>query len=322
MLLFCYRWTGGRLLVMIVVLNLSGDTQALKELEEMNWEKSPQQAWPNFTGNDHIPFDLRSVLLILNVANYTNTTKSTEKTVIATGVLLDNSRILTSYKPFRELINEPKYTNNIVAVLVTAAVDHIVVLRIANVVCGRQVTYVPADENNTWFNMIPVHDLMVLRMEEEIGNAELSSKFEIKFPNNNEFNWEGDLENHNNALISFPALPKDALRGRLWICSLGFRNEEEKQDYDKIVTSIYEEEDLVLVDCAEWLPRLWGFYICIRNIHNFSGLGSGASLFTQRKLFGIGSFAMFKNDTGILVFTDVRYYVDLIMKTCGDEEFT
>ena len=291
----------------------------------MNWTKSPQQAWFNNYTFEYVPFDMRNVLLILNVANYTNTTYGTEKTVIATGVLLDNSRILTSYNPFRELINEPKYTNNIVAVLVTGLINKTVALRIANVVCGRQVAYAPADKNYAWYNMTPalspLHDLMVLRMEEEVGDASSSIKFEIQLPSDTTFFWGGPLEKYNNVLKSFLAEPKDKMHGQLWICSLEFRNEEEMDDYDKIVTYIYND-DSILVDCAEWLPRHWGFFICIRNIYNVAGLSSGATLFTKRKLFGIGSFVVFKNDTGILVFTDVRYYVDLIMKTCGDDEFT
>ncbi|KAJ8719788.1 hypothetical protein PYW08_011963 [Mythimna loreyi] len=103
---------------------------------------------------------------------------------------------------------------------------------------------------------------------------------------------------------------------------IGYLTKKQMKDFDTIHEIVYTTEDAAVADCDEWLPREWGFFICIRNIGNFPGLGSGAVLYTRNRVFGIGSFAMFKDDIGVFVFTDVRPYTELIEKTCSDEEFT
>ncbi|KAJ8719784.1 hypothetical protein PYW08_011959 [Mythimna loreyi] len=172
----------------------------------------------------------------------------------------------------------------------------------------------------------PLHDLMVIRMEEEIGIATASTKlYPIVKQETHNFGgwyWAGESGKYYNSMKTFPAGIADVLDPEVLIFTLGYLTKKQMKDYDTLHEILYKADDAVLVDCDEWLPREWGFFICIRNIGNFPGIGSGATLFSNEKLFGIASFAMFKQNTGILVFTDVRKYEELIEKTCGDEEFT
>lgn len=287
----------------------------------MNWTTSPGTAWPEHPLERQ---DLLGVILLLNVPNYLNTTL--EKRFIATGVLVDHSRILTSYNPFRKFIDSSNFTENILAVLVTGNTATGRELRIGNIICGRQIAYVPENENPIWYDgqHSSLHDLMVLRMSDEIGITDKENKWNRDFMEEF-FHWTGNntFDDFWTALIINLARPGDEIDStEIVIYSLGYKDKQEMPYYDGIVKTIYDEDDNVLEDCEELLPRQWGYFICITNIENFPGLSSSAILYSNFKIFGIGSFAMFKNDSGILVFTDVRPYTELIMDTCGDEEFT
>lgn len=306
---------------MFVLLTVPSFTQALKEWKNITWKNNPANAWPY---TDH-QLEHKVVLLLLNIPDYLGNGR--EWKFIASGVLLDNSRILTSYNPFKQLIRDPNITDNILALLSTGSYNKMKQLKIANIVCGRQIAYVRDDKNDIWRDKehSPIHDLMVIRIEEEIGIASASYRqpplASPDFLKSGTWQWTGQLQDKFNCLISMPASIADTIDPEVHIFTLGYMSKKQMQDFDTIHEIILEANDAALVDCDEWLPRQWGFFICIRNIGNFPGLGSGATLVSKNKLFGIGSFAMFKNDVGILVFTDVRRYGELIQKTCGDEEF-
>ncbi|XP_028178302.1 uncharacterized protein LOC114365824 [Ostrinia furnacalis] len=90
-----------------------------------------------------------------------------------------------------------------------------------------------------------------------------------------------------------------------------------KREWDTIMRSkAYEEDESVIEDCEEYMPRYWGYFICIRNVDNSKRIRSGALLFYNNTLYGVSSFVLKKGNDSILVFTDVRPYTDLIFDIC------
>ncbi|XP_026729473.1 uncharacterized protein LOC113495077 [Trichoplusia ni] len=64
----------------------------------------------------------------------------------------------------------------------------------------------------------------------------------------------------------------------------------------------------VYTDCSEWIPLIWGNFICLLNVEHFVGVSSGGGLFYNDYLVGVGCFGVKKGDEGILLFTDIRKY--------------
>ncbi|CAH2040833.1 unnamed protein product, partial [Iphiclides podalirius] len=78
----------------------------------------------------------------------------------------------------------------------------------------------------------------------------------------------------------------------------------------RLIPVYYDEP--VLVDCEEWFPRFWGYFICIMNLDNYPVIQSGAPLIQNNRVFGIASFSMRKGKESIYAFTDLRPYSKII----------
>lgn len=78
----------------------------------------------------------------------------------------------------------------------------------------------------------------------------------------------------------------------------------------KLVPVYYDEP--VLVDCDEWFPRFWGYFICIMNLDHYPVIQSGAPLIQNKQVFGVASFTMKRGKESIYAFTDLRPYRDMI----------
>lgn len=86
----------------------------------------------------------------------------------------------------------------------------------------------------------------------------------------------------------------------------GFANKRHVKNSNTLKAVVHRDQ--VVVDCKEYIHSEWGQFICILNLDNFAGVQSGAPLFHQNAVYGVGSFSFTKNNESILVFTDVRAY--------------
>lgn len=239
---------------------------------------------------------------------------------IAPGIFIDFHLILTSYNPFRR-DREVWYdfmdykvcvlkgrTRDKSGAYVFEASRHIPV-------CARQIIPVPemdlpASVLHGYSRRVhsPLHDLMVIRINPR-EYAVRSSRGEAAIG------------------FSFPkpvhiAKPFYELRNRyLMIASTGFRDYDHIRSGDTLLSRRFFTE-YVLTDCDEWMPRWWGYFICIKNVDDFKGVGSGALLIHENALFGIGSFMLSKRNQSILVFTDVRKYYRMFGTACHEFEAT
>lgn len=241
---------------------------------------------------------------------------------LAPGVFLNPTHILTSYNPFRYMIPEEVVLKHLyVKVLNKRTIVkpelHEYAIHTASFKCAKQIMTIPDDklEKNQWHGInkthSPVHDLMVIQINERFNFLE-----------------ENTLHSFNDysMSVSMPAGPiltryakKGDMLGRdVKFASLGFRSKRHIKKSEKLASRAYEEDENVLEDCEEWMPRYWGHFICIRNIDNYKGVGSGAVLIYNKTLYGVGSFFLKKGNESILVFTDVRPYTDLLLNNCSD----
>lgn len=248
------------------------------------------------------------------------------KELVAPGVFIHPQYVLTSFNPFRDLMRANIFMS--VHVLMERKVEIVeispgkterqFIYRVSpsDAECAQQI--IPIDEDDLtseqWHGLnkqhSPIHDLMVLRLE---------SAYTFLDPDPKLYSFDKIGTEHYvpaGPFLTDIARPGDRLESDVKFASLGFRSRGHIKTSDKLLSRSYEAEEDVLEDCDEWIPRHWGHFICIRDEDNYEGVGSGALLFHRRVLFGIGSFALKKLNTSILVFTDVRPYHSLLNKTC------
>uniref|UniRef100_A0A2A4K713 Peptidase S1 domain-containing protein n=1 Tax=Heliothis virescens TaxID=7102 RepID=A0A2A4K713_HELVI len=281
--------------------------------------KEKVAVWPPMQRNG-IRFWDRISVIIINIPNYLNSTS--EKTILVPAILFSSTQLLTAYNPFRDIIDKPEVANELVAVFVSQYTQlSKIKVHIAEIICGRQIVYMPDDKVEHWHGAdkkhSPVHDLMVLRVNEEFSVTGFS----------NLFRYDGRLYNNgegsgfNGPVCTYLADVHEKLGVDAMIYSLGYRTKKEMTDFNYTHPYKITSVENSLVNCEEWMPRRWGYFICLNNEHNYQGVGSGAMLYSNNKLFGVGSFALFLKNSSILVFTDIRPYRKLLFRTCLDEEF-
>lgn len=98
----------------------------------------------------------------------------------------------------------------------------------------------------------------------------------------------------------------------VWYVGSGYWDLEHIYENYKIWYSKAKKTDII--DCSIVLPKWWGKFICLRNIYGHKGLQNGGGFFSEFFLVGIGCFEIRYNEQKILVFTDLRYYIDYIYK--------
>ncbi|KAF9796067.1 hypothetical protein SFRURICE_006846 [Spodoptera frugiperda] len=162
----------------------------------------------------------------------------------------------------------------------------------------------------------PLHDLMVFRVTEPKELLPWGTyRYHLDFGTKWRF-WN----------MSMPATPLATPLGEKhvsWeVVGLGFINETQAKEYKKMCSFIFYSNPVDILDCDSWIPREWGYFICIRNYLSVPVLPSGAILLERhRKVLGIGSFMLTRNGEEILVFTDVRPYRNQILHACSIYEF-
>ncbi|XP_026750779.3 uncharacterized protein LOC113511353 [Galleria mellonella] len=102
----------------------------------------------------------------------------------------------------------------------------------------------------------------------------------------------------------------------IWYGGSGFLSLKHIEENYKIKYARQLKDDIV--DCSKYLPKWWGKFICVKNTFSFPGIANGGGLFSGPAragpdvLIGLGCFEIRYNEDRILVFTDLRYYIDRI----------
>ncbi|KOB73310.1 Hemocytin [Operophtera brumata] len=255
--------------------------------------------------------------------------------VSITGIILSDQLVLTSFNPFRQ-ITKFKFKRHYTCVcyIYTRKYDQrkdtpaIYNWKSRNIACARQV--IPASDSssplNMWFGYrgagaaaermhSPIHDLMVIRVEHKFKGVMLESKHTKA-----QFLATGDNWLELGPIQTEVASAMDILGRDLRFAMMGHIIHSDVQVRKKVRVYEVDPEENVAVNCDEWLPREWGLFICLQNVYGIRQLASGAMLFSHKKLFGVGSFTLYKGNQSVLVFTDVRKYSHLLNKTCTGEE--
>ncbi|XP_028156234.1 uncharacterized protein LOC114349849 [Ostrinia furnacalis] len=235
------------------------------------------------------------------------------------GIFIDFHLILTSYIPFRELrlANTPL---NSFKVCIFKGRDGYGYFYASThrMICARQIIPYPEEELLKWkhshghnMSIRPRHDLMIVRTNPR--EYAIRSGFSWIYWDYIGFKFPSPVH-----VAKQHYMLKD---NYLTIASLGFTSYDLMRDSDTLLSRSYFAEYAV-TDCDEWLPRWWGHYICLNNLDNLKGVGSGAFLVHQNTLYGIGSFMLTKGNYSILVFTDVRKYYRMLGTACHEFEAT
>ena len=263
------------------------------------------------------------VALSLNVRN---PIASTNFTNIGVGVLISHNQVLTSYNPFRTIVeNKTMWDKLLVSTCYgrqryAATGGYGYFFYRQKVTCGRQVQFLPDEEipNILWHGTdrrnCPLHDLIVFRILANITFSTESIKEYTpkKYPEKANTTIKPGLFKTNLANSSHSL----GANFKVGAVLLSGKEDEFKIPFYRVRMIEYEPDDDAVVHCDVWLPKEWGYFICILNKDNYPVLGAGALLVSENKVFGVAGFVMFRGEKSIFVFTDVRPYYDLIYKTC------
>lgn len=253
--------------------------------------------------------------------------------VTLNGVIISDTLVLTSLNPFRNIIrflfkryfttacalNKRRYgsfVNNKPYYLV----DYY------KIVCARPV--IPLRDSETEINMwngfegyeklhTPLHDLIVFRIHKPFENLLTKNNYPTtdSWRNRAPMDWL-DV----GPIMTYLAKEGDILGKNMKFGMLGDKLSTKMIIRRNLYARTFEPDEKVITNCDAWIPRQWGWFICLDNVDNLKRLASGAMLYSDDKLFGVGSFALFKGNRSVLVFTDVRYYWRLIINVCTDKD--
>lgn len=217
-------------------------------------------------------------------------------------VWIDNKRILTSGNSLQKFIHYPQL------IIVYTPNGNQYSLRSHGVVCSKRIigrTGNPEELHGMHGTHAPVHDLVVMSVgspgrfsdDKKRGLISINERGPIL----SKLADEEDFLNASNPHIAF--------------CGFGYIDSQHI-GYNRYLEISEYNDNTVIVNCDEWIPREWGRFICIANLEWVNTVQSGAPLYYNDVLYGIGSFSLQKGDESILVFTDVRPYRELINNTC------
>ncbi|XP_050556526.1 uncharacterized protein LOC118268876 [Spodoptera frugiperda] len=293
---------------------------------KMGWKKTinPWMA-PIYHMEAYIHRCSNVVLFVININNYSGSNR--EQTIITTGVFISSTRVLTSFNPFKKYLQDAEVVNKTIILSPhyfwhNKKYGHAYVApRVDTIECGRQIMPLPDDADVLYVNkekISPLHDLMVFRITEpkEFLPPRAYSGY-VNFSPQWRF-WN----------MSVPGLPlasplDDIFKNRIVrIVGFGFINETEfKKEHKRLHEVLLHPNPVDILDCDSWIPREWGYFICVRNFFSSPALPSGAVLQSYSNVYGIGSFTLTRNGESIFVFTDVRPYRNQILHACSIYEF-
>ncbi|KAG6461703.1 hypothetical protein O3G_MSEX012815 [Manduca sexta] len=291
------------------------------KIEPMHWYENP-----NADDKDLCADGVVCINLDLKTTKLRNDSKDNENhTVVATGVLISKFQVLTSFNAFRKLTRDK---NKMRSIAVGALKERVynksnIFYNVSyhHIVCGRQVIPMRDSDIKTdnWHGKdhlhSPLHDLMVLRLERNYTLRNKDKDLYVRVETG-----QDTARMKSGPLLTVLAKTNEVLGRDIKIVSIGHETDKHIYKNFQLLRHDYDSEDNVVVDCDQWIPRQWGHFICLRNVNDFEAIASGAALFYNSTLYGIGSFALRKGKKGILVFTDVRPYYGLINETCSTKD--
>lgn len=157
----------------------------------------------------------------------------------------------------------------------------------------------------------PIHDLVILALWQPMETfteiiylavmaswGDTTTTREVRFP---------PYQSRHYTMRPIIKVEKFEPKGTFSIAGHGFVDRPHvKQNVDLEVVHYGVQQ--VLQICDEWIPRIWGRFICLLNIESLVGVTAGGALFYNRRLIGLGAFSVLKGNQSILVFTDLRLY--------------
>lgn len=236
---------------------------------------------------------------------------SVDNTPVCTGILVSKYSVITAANP---IYIHVKYYNPIIKKLYVHAIDGAFFKAVVHEV--ERITY--QSRRGTFWRPFgfdskhsPIHDIVVLSllvpMETftEVILLDHTHRFggfttirEIPFPKHASRHYG-----------MRPVIGVKTFEPHGWfsIAGHGFIDKAHVRQNIELEVVDYEVGN-VLLDCDDWIPRGWGHFICLLNIEKFIGITAGSALFYNRRFIGIGSFAVFRGNESILIFTDLRKY--------------
>lgn len=212
---------------------------------------------------------------------------------VASGLLVDNNHVLTAATPLRYLkINQGKKADFPLHVhVIYREWDKSVAVNVSHVVFQSKYEYYKNHSTEAFDKSgiyAPVHDLASLLLKSLIPthDAALAVRHPLKIRKIDVIFKSSDV---------------------FTIVGHGYADRLHVQQNVQMEAVDYLVED-VLVDCDEWIPRSWGYFVCLLNVDNFVGISSGAALLYNGGLVAVGSFSLTRGDETILVLTDCRKY--------------
>ncbi|XP_072949962.1 uncharacterized protein [Epargyreus clarus] len=211
---------------------------------------------------------------------------------VGIGILIYEDFIITSANPLEQYLEKKdnnEYTDPKNKVKIHAIHDAFNKSKVLNV---GVITGNIAKRNDVWIRMgfnkthSPIHDLMLIKIPEG----------QVKKP---------PATNQREAFYLTPDFDSYFTSG--WtFAGFGYSDNYHIAENIALENTLYEDSDVA--DCDEWIPRAWGRFVCLSNVENLEGVQSGAPLFHEGGLRGVGSFALRKGKESILVFTDYHLY--------------
>lgn len=190
------------------------------------------------------------------------------------------------------------------------------------ITCAKQVILKAQNESASRKQMFTEHDLIVMRVSREAAFLNRTPPRRFDFSDyKSAGHWNSNSSTYEveaGPIQTDVAKPGDEIGEDLKFASLGHLNEKHVDQHRFLELGKVEANDIT--NCEEWIPREWGYFICVLNVHKYPGLASGAMLFSGDKLFGVGSYALWKGSDGVLIFTDVRPYWGLMKQKCTEPD--
>lgn len=224
---------------------------------------------------------------------------SVKNTPVSTGVFISTRTVLTSANPFQEYIN--KNSAKEIKIHTVSNRFNESETRKAEKLAGNQ-----SFRNQHWVTIgfdklhTTIHDLLLINIasidaieKKQSQTGDIRKPFPVNLPYANR--------------TFLPDL------GGAVFAGFGYIDERHISENTELEVAYYLGE--TFADCDEWIPREWGRFICLLNEENLAGVASGAPLFHSTDttiVIGIGCFEVTKGDESVLVFTDLRPYVDYL----------
>ncbi|XP_013142252.1 PREDICTED: uncharacterized protein LOC106106245 isoform X2 [Papilio polytes] len=211
------------------------------------------------------------------------------KRILNCGTFIRNNMIVTSAIPLEEVFKWPTYIKIYMIQTRYNNSKGVYAMHSVGDIWGKQYFWVFWGYKR--YERNPVHDLMFLYVSYRFGKFSNSTK---RLPFYVPLAKQYDIEE--------PSGWKTA--------AFSLTDWRHVKHSTKLVPIYWDEP--VLVDCQEYIPKYWGYFICILNIDKYPVIQSGAPLIQNNRLWGVASFSLRRGKESIFAYTDLRPYRHMI----------